>query len=160
MRASQHTVRGVAQPGRALPSGGRCRRFESSHPDQRVSTRIEKTQSRPHKPASPSSAHSAQKPSHPSPHRRHASSFPTISLPSAVYRLARLARHRQPAGYQRSCERRGGMAASSCCGGYSHSRRRPIAFSISGSKKASSSLAKLMLTPRAPARPVRPIRCT
>ncbi len=26
--------RGVAQPGRALPSGGRGRRFESSHPDQ------------------------------------------------------------------------------------------------------------------------------
>jgi hypothetical protein len=26
--------RGVAQPGRALLSGGRSRRFESSHPDQ------------------------------------------------------------------------------------------------------------------------------
>ena len=27
-------LRGVAQPGRALPSGGRGRKFESSHPDQ------------------------------------------------------------------------------------------------------------------------------
>lgn len=27
--------RGVAQPGRALPSGGRCRTFKSCHPDQR-----------------------------------------------------------------------------------------------------------------------------
>jgi hypothetical protein len=27
-------ARGVAQPGRALPSGGRGRKFESSHPDQ------------------------------------------------------------------------------------------------------------------------------
>ena len=26
--------RGVAQPGRALPSGGRSRKFESCHPDQ------------------------------------------------------------------------------------------------------------------------------
>lgn len=26
--------RGVAQPGRALPSGGRGRKFKSCHPDQ------------------------------------------------------------------------------------------------------------------------------
>ena len=30
--------RGVAQPGRALSSGGRGRRFESSHPDHRISS--------------------------------------------------------------------------------------------------------------------------
>ena len=30
--------RGVAQPGRALPSGGRGRKFKSSHPDQYFQT--------------------------------------------------------------------------------------------------------------------------
>lgn len=31
-------IRGVAQPGRVLGLGPRCRRFEPSHPDQRVQT--------------------------------------------------------------------------------------------------------------------------
>lgn len=35
--------RGVAQPGRALPSGGRGRRFESSHPDQLVTVNSDLT---------------------------------------------------------------------------------------------------------------------
>ena len=29
-------IRGVAQPGRALSSGGRGQRFKSSHPDQKI----------------------------------------------------------------------------------------------------------------------------
>jgi hypothetical protein len=33
------TSRGVAQPGRALPSGGRSRKFESCHPDQSLPVR-------------------------------------------------------------------------------------------------------------------------
>ena len=36
LQRSDSAGRGVAQPGRALPSGGRGRRFESSHPDQVV----------------------------------------------------------------------------------------------------------------------------
>ena len=34
-------VRGVAQPGRVLRSGRRSRRFESSHPDQKILVAIE-----------------------------------------------------------------------------------------------------------------------
>ena len=29
-------IRGVAQPGRVLGLGPRCRRFEPSHPDQKI----------------------------------------------------------------------------------------------------------------------------
>lgn len=53
-----------------------------------------------------------------------------------------------------------GTGLSSSVGGISHWILRPISASIGGRAKASSSPAKLIEVPLAPARPVRPIRCT